>query len=406
MRNGKRKILGRMFLGWLACCLLAGQGALPAKAQTDYRQAAGLFLMVEGEEQTLLPAVVGQVDSQLYCFTAPMDAARVEEADRTLGSLVVWEKWHAAAFEGNAGAVGVWTMEGCGDEAQPPLEMVMARQGTVCTLIYPTSVSEYGALGGITLGEVLDAETGLISIDGVEGRANYPATLIDSFGDIVGVAVDEDTAFALLDEDYAGAAGGAGTSPGAPDEPAASRSGSYGGSDSRTEGLFESIGANLVVLAGSAVVLAVAVSILKRKKQQPGSPSRDGSGRAVESAPVPSAPSVPDEIPPTEGTAGGSLCLVATSGYMMGRIYPMDAPEITIGRSPTAAIPYKIESVSKLHCKLYRDSAGRWMLMDCNSRNGTYTRRTGKLVPMQPVEVFPGDVFYLGSPQYSFEIRG
>ena len=111
-------------------------------------------------------------------------------------------------------------------------------------------------------------------------------------------------------------------------------------------------------------------------------------------------------VKPGAAKENHQICLVVTGGYMMGRIYPVENSEITIGRSPTAGIPYKVESVSKLHCKVYRDSSNRWMLMDCNSRNGTYLKRIGKLSPMQPVEVFPGDIFFLGSPQYSFEIRG
>ena len=45
------------------------------------------------------------------------------------------------------------------------------------------------------------------------------------------------------------------------------------------------------------------------------------------------------------------------------------------------------------------------MLMDCNSTSGTFLKRIGKLMPMNPVALQSGDIFYIGEKANSFEIK-
>lgn len=98
--------------------------------------------------------------------------------------------------------------------------------------------------------------------------------------------------------------------------------------------------------------------------------------------------------------------LVAKGGYMDGRVYPVENGEITIGREVSSNIRYPVNTagVSRVHAKLYWQN-GTLMLMDCNSTSGTFLKRIGKLMPMNPVALQSGDIFYIGEKANSFEIK-
>lgn len=98
--------------------------------------------------------------------------------------------------------------------------------------------------------------------------------------------------------------------------------------------------------------------------------------------------------------------LVAKGGYMDGRVYPVENGEITIGREASSNIRYPANTagVSRVHAKLYWQN-GTLMLMDCNSTSGTFLKRIGKLMPMHPVALQSGDIFYIGEKANSFEIK-
>ena len=292
----------------------------------------------------------------------------------------------------------------------------------VCTLVYATSEAESVALSGITLGEEVDPNSGLVTITGVGSQqVNYPASIINSSGNIVAIALSENVAFIFATE---GSYASGGTVSGGEQEPGQAdgdsdlivNDGNQG--NNRNNGAEPSPqNSSLYFLVGAAALIGVLVYFFKKKAPSTSNPKpeyppvipqkeENNIEKISPTMPVNSVQNDVNFVKPGAAKENHQICLVVTGGYMMGRIYPVENSEITIGRSPTAGIPYKVESVSKLHCKVYRDSSNRWMLMDCNSRNGTYLKRIGKLSPMQPVEVFPGDIFFLGSPQYSFEIRG
>ncbi len=102
---------------------------------------------------------------------------------------------------------------------------------------------------------------------------------------------------------------------------------------------------------------------------------------------------------------GCSIRLIAIGGYMNGRIYPIGGNEITFGRdqSSTVRFPADAKGVSRRHCRLFWQN-GILMLMDDGSSYGTYMQ-DGKMLPMKPVAVKSGDVFYIGEKKNCFKIQ-
>ena len=105
------------------------------------------------------------------------------------------------------------------------------------------------------------------------------------------------------------------------------------------------------------------------------------------------------------GFQPNGLRLVCVGGILNGKVYPIGEQEITFGRdsASTVRFPADAEGVSRVHGKLFK-SSGTLMLMDCGSSYGTYMK-SGKLLPMQPVPVRAGDVFYIGEKENCFKIQ-
>lgn len=422
MAQFKPRYLFAVILAFIFTFGVFFQTAVSANAAEDYRGAAGVIRLVAGEETLLASAVICAVEDGALCFTEPVDISTVQSFDSTTGALVSWKKWHQIEYMEDFGILSLWEIPDFSDETQSPLRLASAKQGMVCTLVYATSEAESVALSGITLGEEVEPNSGLVTITGVGSQqVNYPASIISSSGNIVAIALSENVAFIFATE---GSYASGGTVSGGEEEPGQAdgdsdlivNDGNQG--NNRNNGAEPSPqNSSLYFLVGAAALIGVLVYFFKKKAPSTSNPKpeyppvipqkeENNIEKISPTMPVNSVQNDVNFVKPGAAKENHQICLVVTGGYMMGRIYPVENSEITIGRSPTAGIPYKVESVSKLHCKVYRDSSNRWMLMDCNSRNGTYLKRIGKLSPMQPVEVFPGDIFFLGSPQYSFEIRG
>ena len=64
--------------------------------------------------------------------------------------------------------------------------------------------------------------------------------------------------------------------------------------------------------------------------------------------------------------------LVAVVGPLEGETYPITAGELSIGRNPGSGISIPDESVSRRHCSIVGDDAGRVLIRDSDSRNGTF----------------------------------
>ena len=78
------------------------------------------------------------------------------------------------------------------------------------------------------------------------------------------------------------------------------------------------------------------------------------------------------------GQAPPAMVLLVGPASSVGRQWPIEDPDIVIGRSPNAKIFVDDRSVSKFHAKLVL-SGGDVSLMDLESTNKTFVN--GKLIP-------------------------
>ena len=114
-----------------------------------------------------------------------------------------------------------------------------------------------------------------------------------------------------------------------------------------------------------------------------------------------------EEIGATTPVGGSKACkLCAVGGYMDGRVYPMDAREVTFGRDVSVSIRYPSDAkgVSRVHCKLYWQGSDL-MLVDLGSSYGTFVEGKGKLSPQTPVVLKEGDRFCIGEQRNMFVIK-
>lgn len=68
---------------------------------------------------------------------------------------------------------------------------------------------------------------------------------------------------------------------------------------------------------------------------------------------------------------GGVGCFVQIYGKDIGRKYPLDKVQTTIGRGPDNTIVVDMDNVSRAHCKLYSGAGGHY-IEDMGSTNGTF----------------------------------
>lgn len=266
----------------------------------------------------------------------------------------------------------------------------------------------------------------LIADNYPSGDIFYPASIVDPNGQLVGVYVGEGVAWDLWgsEESFYGSGGSGGSDnpggsggSGGSDNPGGS--GGSGGSrdtapalrgifssdDDEEEEKEEGNGLLIPILIGVLIVVVVAAVVLvvvlvgRKNKKSAATSTAPSPGIGTPSQGVPS-----QGVPSQGGT--GQFWLAARGGRMDGRVYPVDNREITIGRDVSSTICYPADTpgVSRVHAKLYREGA-RLMLMDCSSTAGTFLNRIGRLEPMRPVEVYAGDVFYVGEASNSFEIK-
>lgn len=384
--------------------LFAWMPAMPARAASSAENAAGVARIVNGEEETFYRAVLLQIDEQTYGITLMPD--NLTQDSEVVFASVEGKYYHPAEvmnYDSNGRWVG-WTItDDYANETGRLPQMGDAAEGDICDAVYAVSTTEISGASGIQLGAVLDTDNAILQIAGAQGQdMKYPAALLNDNMEVVAVALSDTTAIWLgtyQQQSTPGSSGGSGTSSGTSSSAPRPRT----NSGNKTP---------LYFAVGIAVVAVAAVLFLKNKKG--GTSAKKGNNTAPhidvtpdddKTAFFPTEPTNNITIRPAPVPQQQTLWLAATSGYMIGRVYPMENHEITIGRSPTASVPYEDNSVSKQHCKLYKNASGQWMLMDCDSRNGTYLERIGKLSPMQPVEIYPGDTFYLGSKKHGFTIK-
>lgn len=387
--------------------LFAWMPVMSARAASSAENAAGVARIVKGEEETFYRAVLLQIDEQTYGITLMPD--NLTQDSEVVFASVEGKYYHPAEvmnYDSNGRWVG-WTItDDYANETGRLPQMGDAAEGDICDAVFAVSTTEISGASGIQLGAVLDTDNAILQIAGAQGQdMKYPAALLNDNMEVVAVALSDTTAIWLgtyQQQSTPGSSGGSGTSSGSSSSAPRPRT----NSGNKTP-LYFAVG--IAVIAAIAVV---AVLFLKNKKGGTSAQKVNNTAPRIDVTPdddktafFPTEPTDNITIRPAPVPQQQTLWLAATSGYMMGRVYPMENHEITIGRSPTASVPYEDNSVSKQHCKLYKNASGQWMLMDCDSRNGTYLERIGKLSPMQPVEVYPGDTFYLGSQKHGFTIK-
>ena len=84
--------------------------------------------------------------------------------------------------------------------------------------------------------------------------------------------------------------------------------------------------------------------------------------------------------------------LVVQSGPNSGTVYPLEAPEIIIGREPNNLISINDAEVSRKHAKLILQNS-LFVIQDLGSTNGTFIN--GQRIT-SPVVLKPGDTITLG----------
>ncbi|HEY8206359.1 MAG TPA: FHA domain-containing protein, partial [Myxococcaceae bacterium] len=66
------------------------------------------------------------------------------------------------------------------------------------------------------------------------------------------------------------------------------------------------------------------------------------------------------------------IVISAKSAASMGRMFKIDRPETTLGRSAEATFQVEDDGISRKHAKVVALGDGRFQLVDLGSTNGTY----------------------------------
>ena len=138
-------------------------------------------------------------------------------------------------------------------------------------------------------------------------------------------------------------------------------------------------------IVGAAAIVGIgafaASSIKKKKNQTQGQPNLKVSPNAA-------AP------------AAKKAVIRSMSAQHNGKVFPVGKAPLTIGRDPSSCQIVYIKGttgVSGKHCTIYFDSStGLFTLTDLNSSFGTYLINGLKLNANTPVNLKPGDSFYVG----------
>jgi pSer/pThr/pTyr-binding forkhead associated (FHA) protein len=103
------------------------------------------------------------------------------------------------------------------------------------------------------------------------------------------------------------------------------------------------------------------------------------------------APAAGSAPPPGPG-AGGPRTLVVTEGSLRGTTITLGQAPILIGRAPECTLVLEDDYASGRHAR-FSLQAGRWMLEDLGSTNGTYL---GRAKVESPIAVDPGTPVRIG----------
>lgn len=200
-----------------------------------------------------------------------------------------------------------------------------------------------------------------------------------------------------------------------------SPSSNNGGNDKNNESAFSSIGETLfyVLLGGSAAVVGVKIY---REHNNGGHGSHGASSDSKNSGDNTVDPNITQPLPTQpwldpswkQPTPLGDLYLSCRGGYQDGREYPLKA-EILIGRATDCDIRYPDDcpGISRHHAivRCYEELGSiRVELTDTSStetylKKGSIGENKANQIPKNtPIELRPGDVFYIGARENRFEL--
>lgn len=388
-------------------------------------QALALLQVEANGQDILLPTVPFDAgNGEIQCISSPFAPSDVEQLTSVQVFLYPWEYSCDVSFIGSpiydsSYYCTLWSIDPSSSKFEQPLTFAPYDTNESYYLLYLTSDGTIMYNDSVTVDGTYDTAAGLFLFTNPYSTEEiiYPAALVSSRNELVGVALADKVGLSIYSEVSTIPSGNAG---GSSSSSTGASSGIPTHQDEEDDILDELEIMWAPILVGSIIGLLIRSQLKKKKKSTDDSTSKnisssggtsnsynstnnnsDNSGSFLDSE---YSETVPVTVPIKEPVKS-RFWLAFTNGYMMGRLYPMDQNEISIGRSPSATIPYKDNSISKTHCKLYKDSHGDWLIVDLNSRNGTFIKRIGKLTPMQPVKLEEDDIIYLSSPKIAFQIR-
>lgn len=156
--------------------------------------------------------------------------------------------------------------------------------------------------------------------------------------------------------------------------------------------------ASLLLIAAAAVVIIVVILLVVSRSK------KNKTAKTPES-PIPQttagiAPEKVKEEKPVQNAKDSGYRLQGVSGALEGRRFMIrtDAP-LTLGRNPelcNVVFPAGTAGVSGKHCQVWFDG-GKLYVSDLGSSHGTFIAPGSRLSANQPMEIKPGDTFWLGS---------
>lgn len=306
-------------------------------------------------------------------------------------------------------------------DLRPPSDYLMGISGAFPDVEYTTLYLDGNAnlISGKVVFDGVETvyDNGLTELHGIlldadpSNIAYFPAVCVDENGNMAAILTRTGNcvSFATDPAAFGGGSGGG-------NEPTQDRRDTGGGtSNKRNYLLYGGIGIGAILLI--AIVYALSS---KSKKTPPPAPRND--------YPKPAPPPgndypqpkndypkpAPAPIPPTEpfrqpapAPRQISYSVMAVSGSMQGRVYPIDKQGLVFGRDASCNVSFSADTkgISRKHCRLFYDAQGHLMLMDYGSTYGTYLKGTGKLQPQTPVPVKRGSLFCLASEKIMFQVQ-
>lgn len=151
----------------------------------------------------------------------------------------------------------------------------------------------------------------------------------------------------------------------------------------------------LVLIAALAVILGYSYLSYRRKVAAGHLPDNRKNRRGEDDSDIPMAGNY---------HPGERLCIIGISGYYAGQKFRING-EVTIGRSAARCnlvFPDSTRGMSSVHCMI-RQRGGQLEVKDLGSTSGTFCRGL-QVAPNTSVMLSPGERFYLGGPQTTFEV--